>query len=217
MTVRTLKSICREVLLLNLDKLQNVGSAHYQDIEFALRRCSAQQLACIEQHSPHLLRDTHALWHALNQADFGDDSEAYTPLIDYRARYVAAEANIERKRQVTSEKLKRQTADLEAHRKAHTTVMIEPPTKRVKTKPRHVPGGLMAKLRRKTTQSQRLREATTSSRPAPAPPPPVRMLTTPVTPSAPTQKTSQPLTVEQRVPPRSAAPSIFITRKKRLT
>lgn len=81
--VPTLKSLCVQVLLCNIDSIQHVGDLPAELLMPVLRNCTWKQLLRIESYNAHFIMDTPSLWRKHLESQFkkcaapltGDDDQ----------------------------------------------------------------------------------------------------------------------------------------------
>ncbi|KAF8643836.1 hypothetical protein AX16_008853 [Volvariella volvacea WC 439] len=137
----TLTQLCQRVATAHIDSISGFGDElTFKLVKPILERCSAEQLSRLENASPHLAKDTPAIWKELCQRKYPTAVERYlaTQIEEpelWRDQYFSFHEAEDRRLKEVSSKLRSQRQEAEAYKKGREVKLTDrvPPPKRVRT------------------------------------------------------------------------------------
>ncbi|KAF9370748.1 hypothetical protein CPB97_002499 [Podila verticillata] len=126
--VPSLKEACLSTLERYIDCIEDIGVTPYYLIETVLRKCNAEQLARIEDHTEDLHESTDELWYLLATNEYKplrDGSPHYDQSGDWRSNYEAAKQEERERFERVGAKLRQSYSRLDKNRQGRS-VIVDP-------------------------------------------------------------------------------------------
>ncbi|KAF9330039.1 hypothetical protein BG006_006972 [Podila minutissima] len=126
--VPSLREACLSTLERYIDLIEDIGATPFYLIESVLRKCNAEQLARIEDHTEDLHESTDELWYLLATNEYKtlrERSPQYNQSGDWRSNYEAAKQEEKERFERVGAKLRQSYSRLDKNRQGRS-VIVDP-------------------------------------------------------------------------------------------